>query len=90
MIFIGKVFVRFRMYDKIISDRGPQFASKFTREVARLLEYKVALSTAYHPQMDGQTERYNQMLETFLRIYCAGNPEKWKQYLFLVEFAHNS
>jgi hypothetical protein len=44
----------------------------------------------YHPQMDRQTEQYNQTLETFLRIYCTSNPEKWKQYLFLVEFAHNS
>jgi transposase InsO family protein len=74
----------------IISDQGPQFTSKFAKEVARILECKVALSTAYHPQTDGQMERNNQTIETFLRIYCAGNPEKWKQYLFLVEFAHNS
>jgi hypothetical protein len=56
MIFIEKVFIRYGMYDKIISDRGPQFVSKFAKEVARLLEYKVALSTTYHPQTDGQTE----------------------------------
>jgi len=55
-IFFKKVFTRFGLYEKIISDRGPQFASKFAQELGRLLGYKVALSTAFHPQTDGKTE----------------------------------
>jgi hypothetical protein len=56
---------------------------KFTKEITRILGYEVALSTAYHPQTDGQTERYNQTLETYLRIYCTENPKKWHEYLNL-------
>jgi hypothetical protein len=55
-LFFSKVFKRFGLYDKIISDRGPQFASKFAKELGKLLDYEVSLSTAYHPQTDGQTE----------------------------------
>jgi hypothetical protein len=58
-LFFKKVFLRFGLYDKIISDRGPQFASKFAKELGRLLNYEVALSTAHHPQTDGQTECLN-------------------------------
>jgi hypothetical protein len=48
------------------------------------------MSTAYHPQTDGQTERLNQELETYLRIYCGNNPEDWEPLLPVLEFAHNN
>lgn len=51
---------------KIISDRGPQFASKFMMDLNRILGITTALSTAYHPQTDGQTERVNQDVEQYL------------------------
>jgi hypothetical protein len=89
-LFHTNVFKRFGLYDKIISDRGPQFASKFAKELGRLLDYQVALSTAYHPQTDGQTERLNQELETYLRIYCRTTPTEWANHLPLAEFVHNS
>jgi len=73
-LFMQKVFSRFGLLSKIISDCGPQFASKFTIELGRLLQYSNALSTAYHPQTDGQTEHMNQELETYLRIYCHKDP----------------
>src|SRR5882757_5863245 len=88
-LFFSKVFSRFGLHDKLISDRGPQFASKFTRELGRLLDYEVALSTAYHPQTDGQTERLNQELETYLRIYCRTTPTEWAKHLPMAEFVHN-
>ena len=47
------------------------------------------MSTAYHPQTDGQTERTNQEIEAYLRIYCANNPHKWADRLGTLEFAHN-
>ena len=53
-LFFSKVFKRFGLYDKIISDRGPQFTSTFAKELGKLLGYKLALSTAYHPQTDGK------------------------------------
>ena len=55
-LFFDFVFKQFGLHDTLISDCGPQFASTFTKELARLLKYDIHLSTAYHPQMDGQTE----------------------------------
>ena len=51
---------------KVLSDRGPQFASKFMEELTKTLGIKRQLLTAYHPQTDGQTERINQEIGTFL------------------------
>jgi transposase InsO family protein len=54
---------------RIISDRGPQFASKFMKELCNALGIKRNLSMAYHPQTDGQTERINQEIETYLQSF---------------------
>jgi hypothetical protein len=54
---------------RIISDRGPQFALKFMKELCNALGIERNLSMAYHPQMDGQTERINQEIETYLRSF---------------------
>jgi len=83
------VYRRFGLPDKIISDRGPQFAAATTLELGRILGIKIALSTAYHPQTDGETERVNQETEAYLRIFCGNNPEKWSELLPNAEFAHN-
>ena len=48
------------------------------------------MSTAYHPQTDGQTERANQEIETYLRIYCSRHPETWIDHLTEIEFCHNN
>ena len=58
-LFFDHVFKHFGLHDALISDCGPQFTSAFARELARILKYDVRLSTAYHPQTDGQTERTN-------------------------------
>ena len=47
------------------------------------------MSTAYHPQTDGQTERTNQEIEAYLRIYCGTHPEEWTEHLTDLEFSHN-
>ena len=62
----------FRIYgppDTIVSDRGPQFISAFWDEFTRILGIKLKLSTAYHPQTDGQTEIVNQYLDQRLRPF---------------------
>ena len=51
---------------------------------------KSALSTAYHPQTDGTTERVNQEIEAYLSIYCASHPEEWPSALHTLEFTHNN
>ena len=89
-LFIDHVWKRFGLPDTIISDRGPQFASKVFQEMTKLLKIDHRMSTAYHLQTDGETERVNQELETYLRIFCATEPRKWNTYLPMAEFAHNN
>ena len=87
---LENLYKRFGLPDKIISDRGPQFASNSFKELLKLLNIKSALSTAYHPQTDGTTERVNQEIEAYLSIYCTSHPEKWPTALHLLEFTHNN
>jgi hypothetical protein len=54
---------------KIISDQGLQFATQFMKDLNKLIRITGNLSTAYHPQMDGQTERMNQEIEQYLRVF---------------------
>ena len=89
-LFFLHVFCHYGLHDKCISDQGPQFASAFARELPHLLKYNLKLSSAYHPQTDGETERVNQELETYLHIFCDGHPEKWADLLPMAEFSHNS
>ena len=56
--------------DKIISNRGPQFAAKSFLELLKLLKIKSSLTTAYHPQSDGATERVNQEIEAYISIFA--------------------
>jgi hypothetical protein len=56
----------------------------------KLLEIKSNLTTAYHPQTDGATERVNQEIEAYLSIYCSAHPTEWKNSLSTLEFTHNN
>uniref|UniRef100_A0A1A7ZBH1 Gypsy retrotransposon integrase-like protein 1 n=1 Tax=Nothobranchius furzeri TaxID=105023 RepID=A0A1A7ZBH1_NOTFU len=75
---------------EILSDRGPQFVSRVWRDFATCLGAKVALTSRYHPQSNGQCERMNQELGTMLRCLCSSNPSHWSVELPWVEYAHNS
>uniref|UniRef100_A0A3P9MI90 Integrase catalytic domain-containing protein n=1 Tax=Oryzias latipes TaxID=8090 RepID=A0A3P9MI90_ORYLA len=74
----------------ITSDRGPQFIAAFWKEFCNLLGIKVSLSSGFHPQTNGQVERYNQDLETTLRAMCLKNPRTWSSQLPWAEYSHNS
>ena len=69
-LYLRNIFKSHGLPEDIISDRGSQFVAKFTRWLLELVEVKGNRSTAYHPQSDGQTERTNQTVEQYLRIYC--------------------
>ena len=62
---------------KVLSDRGPQFASKFIEELTKVLETKRQLLMAYYPQTDSQTERINQEIGTFLQHYMNYQQDNW-------------
>jgi len=74
----------------ILSNRGLQFASKFIEEFTKVLGTKRKLSTAYHPQTDGQTERINQEIGMFLRYYMNYQQDNWIDWLATVEFSYNN
>lgn len=74
----------------IISDRDRIFTSKLWKDIFAALKVELRYSTAYHPQTDGQTERINQCLETYLRCMTTTAPSKWFSWLSLAEFWYNS
>jgi hypothetical protein len=84
------LYKQFGLLDKMLSDRGPQFTAKAFRAMLSRLGVNSVLSTAYHPQMDGTTERVNQEIEAYLAIYCHSHPETWKKNLATLEFTHNN
>ena len=89
-LLLENLYKRFRLPDKIISDRGPQFASKSLVELLKLLGITSALLMAYHPQTDGTTEWINQEIEAYLSIYCTSHPEDWLSAIHTMEFTHNN
>ena len=79
-----------RLPESVISDRGPQFAAKLTKELNRMLGIKTKLSTAFHSQTDEQTERMNQELEQYLQFFIKNRQKDWPEWLAVVEFAINN
>jgi hypothetical protein len=76
--------------DQIISDRGPQFIGRFWQALMKILGTRPHLSSAYHPQTDGQTERANRTIEEMLRAYVNDQQNDWDLHLSAAEFAYNN
>lgn len=75
----------------IVSDQDRIFTSEFWKEIyIKLGTPPLHLENAYHPQTDGQTERVNQCLETYLRCMCNNQPKKWMNWLSLAEYWYNT
>lgn len=75
---------------KFVSDRGTQFVAEVARELYRLLGIEQNPSSAAHPQTDGQTERLNQEIEAFLRLYTNYRQDDWVDWLAIQEFCYNN
>jgi len=89
-LFKDRVFPFVGLPKKIISDRDPCFTSAFFKELCKQLEVLQNLSTAYHPQMDRQSEKTNQHVETALQIYCNYQQNDWAHWLPIVQYAINT
>jgi Integrase zinc binding domain len=89
-LLLDNLYKRFGLPDKMLSDREPQFAAKAFCELLKLLGIKLNLTTAYHPQTDGATERVNQEIKAYLLIYCSVHPTEWKNSLSMLKFTHNN
>jgi transposase InsO family protein len=74
----------------IISDHGAQFVARFWEHIQASLGTKLIRSSTYHPQMDAQTERVNQILEDMLRSCAIHYDKSWDKYLPLAEFSYNN
>ncbi|KAG2864172.1 hypothetical protein PC113_g4821 [Phytophthora cactorum] len=90
LLFLDRVFRQHGLPEAIVSDRDPRFSSKFWKSLFQMLSTRLDMSTADHPQTDGQTERVNRVVEDILRSVCAEAPRRWSEVLPLVEFALNN
>jgi len=90
MIFLVHIFSKHGTPTNIVLDRGKHFISHFWKSLCWLLDIKVNLSTAFHPETDGQTERVNQILEQYLRIFTNYQQDNWVPQLPIAEFAYNN
>lgn len=89
-LFMDNIFKLHGMPLALISDRDKIFTSQLWQELFRLSDTELQMSTSYHPQTDGQTERVNQCLEAYLRCTVNACPHKWKDWLPLAEFWYNT
>ena len=89
-LYHDAVYPNYGIPDAIISDRGPQFMSSFTRDLYDKSRIEMKATTAYCPQSNREAERVNQEIRTYLHMYCAEKPADWSLYLADAQFAHNS
>src|SRR5215475_11985905 len=89
-LYLHNVWKLHGLSESVVSDRGPQFVTKFMRKLSRLLGIKIAASTAYHPQTDRQTECVNQEVEQYLRIFTGERQDDWDELPPLAEFGYNN
>jgi len=89
-VFLRYIYADHGLSRFIITDRGSVFTSEFFRTLTKRLGVSQKLSTSFHPQTDGQTERLNQTLEQYLRIYVNYMQNNWVQLLPVAQFAYNN
>jgi transposase InsO family protein len=89
-LFITHIFRLYGLPDAIVSDQGPQFASGFWKYLCYSLKIEPQLSTAFHLETDGQTERMNSIIEQYLWAYINYQQDNWAQLLPIAEFTTNN
>lgn len=89
-VIFENVVTRFSLPSEILSDRDSKFVSTFWQTLFTLSGTKLSMSSAHHPQTDGQTERANRTLEEMLRHYVCAASDDWCDLLSTLEFAYNS
>ncbi|KAK3548579.1 hypothetical protein QTP70_014500 [Hemibagrus guttatus] len=89
-LMFNHIFRYFGIPEDIVSNRGPQFISRVWKAFFSRLGVAVSLSSGYHPQTNGQTERKIQEIGRYLRTFCHGHQDSWSQYLGWAEYAQNS
>ena len=88
--FLRTVASQHGLPKQLITDRDKLFTSKFWTNLMERIGVKLKLSTAFHPQTDGQTERVNQILEQYLRCYLNYDQDNWVEWLPVAQWAYNN
>ena len=89
-LYLWNVYPWFGLPSRVISDRDPRFTSQFGKALTMKLGINRNISTVFHPQTDGLSERKNQWVEQYLWIVTSANPEDWTQWLALALVVHNN
>ncbi len=89
-LLFNRVFRYYGIPEDIVSDRGPQFISRVWKAFFSILGVTVSLTSGYHPQSNGQTQRKIQEVRRVLRTFCHGHQNSWNQILGWAEYAQNS
>ncbi|XP_061469397.1 uncharacterized protein LOC133378790 [Rhineura floridana] len=89
-LYVQHVYQLHGLQDVLVFDRGAQFMARFWQAMWQILQSELRLSSSHHPQMDGQTERVNAMLEEYLHCYVNYQQDNWVSFLPLVEFIYNN
>jgi len=88
--FFEQVICKDGVPDNIVTDRRKEFTSQLWDRVCSHLSINLRLSTAFHPQTDGQTARQNQTMEQYIRAFCNYEQDNWVELLPLAELAYNN
>ncbi len=89
-LYLDNVYRWFGLPMKIISNRDPRFTSHFSKALTDKLQTQRNMSTAFHPQTDGLSERKNQWVEQYLRLVTSASPEDWTHWLTIATAVHNN
>ena len=89
-LYVREIFRLHGVPVSIVSNRDPRFTTRFWKSFQKAMGAQLMMSTTFHPQTDGQSERTIQVLEDMLRACVLDNKGSWEEHLPLVEFAYNN
>ena len=88
--FLRHLVFAYRAPLTVLPDNGPQFTEKFLLETYRVFGIQKLLTNAYHPENNGQAERYNRTILSVLRKFVGEHPQSWDRYTDFLSYAYNT
>ena len=88
-MFLNNWILPYGISNTIFSDNGPQFSAEFWKTICRPMGVNHKTTTSYHPQTNGQAERYNKTIVSRLRLYVSKHQNDWDQFVQPLTYAYN-